>query len=1031
MPSLYESTVNTGEVSSSNFTTLYNASGLSVPNAGAGSVTGNLNVGGNLTVQGNSLLIGDVTLQGTLCLPNYCFPLPDGNTDQVMVTDGNGNLYWTDVSAIPGADYNISATTATGGANLTLANTAGFTDSVKFASGTNMSIVRTDANTITISTVADNIPDGTAAGQLLVWDGSAWIADNKVTSLASVDRFVAEYKDTDTARTSSGLFRRNYASTPYTTGLASTISFQFDSDSQSVATQGSLGVIYDAANPSIIGSTSIDNFTTSTRVFDINSTDIKFDGTNLVLNANGTLATAVNATITVERGTTGADATITWNETDGRWDFTNNLLATGWLGAQADVIYINWDNTAIDSYLSFKGINQEYIKWNNTDTRFEFSDQIYNSQTDIPAIFERRNVTADINSPLEFKTGLRLTQRITDAPNNDTTAAGPGITFTRTSGATATTERVFASLGAIWDGATQTVDWGFNWSNDGFTEPTPGSFPGTYTLLRMGSNDSEFYNNSIYIDYSAQGPTNTATSITGSNTLVFGSAHGYSSGDRIQYTSTTQNGLTQNAYYYVLTAGLTSTQCQLGLTSTGSAIALTNGTGLTLVFADMINQVGINTDTPNFTLDVNGEANVETTLTVPSITTLTGDDLNITAFSGQEVTISTTASADPVTIVRNTSTTNDSIRTLTLRTNSTGTPVVGFGNFLEFETETTPGTFARSGSIDNKSTGDNAGVLDEFDMTFSVMSGGTNTERMVLDNLGNLQIDGDLTVTGTNIDTGVTDTIIQIDKTSSDTAVSNRALKLLSTSTGTPTVGFGTALGFQGQTAVSTVKDAAFIAVSSTDVTPGNEDFTMAFGLMQNGAAFTNKMELNSAGDLQIDGDLAVNGDDITSTASPFNLLNQPTTVNAFTASTTTNIGSTASGTTTIGYDLVVNNDLTVDDINTDSISFPAAGAFATLKTQTTTTTLAGTPVSISGSTNVSQKATIKIVDNVTGEVHMLEALAFRSGTAGFLTTYAEMYSSVALATFTVTGTGGVTNILANPISSNSTTFNVVRLALN
>jgi len=174
MPSLYESTVNTGEVSSSNFTTLYNASGLAVPNAGAGQITGNLNVGGNLTVQGSTFLVGEVTLQSTLSLPNYTFPLPDGTTDQVMVTDGNGNLTWVDVTAIPGADYNISATTATGGANLTLANTAGFSDSVKFAAGTNMSIVRTDANTITISTVADNIPDGTANGQMLVWEGGAW-----------------------------------------------------------------------------------------------------------------------------------------------------------------------------------------------------------------------------------------------------------------------------------------------------------------------------------------------------------------------------------------------------------------------------------------------------------------------------------------------------------------------------------------------------------------------------------------------------------------------------------------------------------------------------------------------------------------------------------------------------------------------------------------------------------------------------------------------------------------------------------------
>jgi hypothetical protein len=76
----------------------------------------------------------------------------------------------------------------------------------------------------------------------------------------------------------------------------------------------------------------------------------------------------------------------------------------------------------------------------------------------------------------------------------------------------------------------------------------------------------------------------TATSITGGNTLVFGSAHGLSAGQRIVYLTTTQNGLTQNAYYYVIATGLTTTQCQISATLGGTAVALTNGSGLTLNF---------------------------------------------------------------------------------------------------------------------------------------------------------------------------------------------------------------------------------------------------------------------------------------------------------------------------------------------------------------------------------------------------------------------------------------------------------------
>ena len=62
---------------------------------------------------------------------------------------------------------------------------------------------------------------------------------------------------------------------------------------------------------------------------------------------------------------------------------------------------------------------------------------------------------------------------------------------------------------------------------------------------------------------------------------------------------------------------------------------------------------------------------------------------------------------------------------------------------------------------------------------------------------------------------------------------------------------------------------------------------------------------------LTVAGDIAVNGGDITSTASTFNLLNAtPTTVNAFGAATAINIGAAAS-TTTLAGDLQVNgNDI-------------------------------------------------------------------------------------------------------------------------
>lgn len=90
----------------------------------------------------------------------------------------------------------------------------------------------------------------------------------------------------------------------------------------------------------------------------------------------------------------------------------------------------------------------------------------------------------------------------------------------------------------------------------------------------------------------------------------------------------------------------------------------------------------------------------------------------------------------------------------------------------------------------------------------------------------------------------------------------------------------------------------------------GINDNTPSFNLDINGnlratgaVQFDNTLIV--AGNVTASSDLAVNGGDITSTASPFNLLNQPATVNAFTASTATLIGA-GTGTTSIGNNLNV-----------------------------------------------------------------------------------------------------------------------------
>jgi hypothetical protein len=184
-----------------------------------------------------------------------------------------------------------------------------------------------------------------------------------------------------------------------------------------------------------------------------------------------------------------------------------------------------------------------------------------------------------------------------------------------------------------------------------------------------------------------------------------------------------------------------------------------------LFVKDSNGYVGINTVTPAYTLDVNGTANVETSLTVPSISTLTGDDLSIAAFAGEninitgtgdgspvvggEITLTGNLSANPVTLVRNTALTNSATRVATLRANSTGTPASGLGGQLVWEVETAASVFPQGGYIETVST-DVASNNEKFTMRFGLMNrtgvipAEAAAPKMSLSGTGDLQIDGTL-----------------------------------------------------------------------------------------------------------------------------------------------------------------------------------------------------------------------------------------------------------------------------------------------
>ena len=235
-----------------------------------------------------------------------------------------------------------------------------------------------------------------------------------------------------------------------------------------------------------------------------------------------------------------------------------------------------------------------------------------------------------------------------------------------------------------------------------------------------------------------------------------------------------------------------------------------------------------------------------------------------------DTTISLANNNQFVRLLQTSTATNIPQNGLRISVESTGTPAAGFGTNLEFEIESAPGVNKQSGLIECVLTDVTSGSEDaKFEI--SLMSNGVQvpsiSPQLTLLNNGNLTITGDLQVSGQQITTGADNSVI-IERTSPITSSAPFDLTLRSISTGTPAVGFGSAMLFQGQTTTSNFENAAYISVNSTDITPGSEDFSMYFGLMQNGAVFSDKMVLSSAGNLNIAGFLNISTNQATLSAA-------------------------------------------------------------------------------------------------------------------------------------------------------------------
>lgn len=183
----------------------------------------------------------------------------------------------------------------------------------------------------------------------------------------------------------------------------------------------------------------------------------------------------------------------------------------------------------------------------------------------------------------------------------------------------------------------------------------------------------------------------------------------------------------------------------------------------------------------------------------------------------------------------------------------------------------------------------------------------------------------------------------------------------------------------------------------------------------------------NINNNLDVDGDLNIDGGDLTASTSTFNLLHTPTTINFGAAATDIQIGS-SSGTTNVNNNLDVDGDINVDggDITVSTSTFNLANTTAT------TVNFAGAATDIQigsaiGTTNINNSLDVDGDVNIDGG-----DLTASTSTFNLLNnTVTTMNFAGAATTITIGADTGDTTIRNNLIVSDNLTINGVTTTFN
>lgn len=330
------------------------ATALTIGNSG-----GTTTISGNLTVNGTTTTIESTTL--VVDDPNIV--IGKDNTTDAQANGGGITLKGATDKEIKWRDSDDRWTFDNG-------------DGTEYVIPVNL----TDLNDVTISSANK--------GQVLYYDGSGFVNTSTIQFDSGTYRPRFQSNNTTSATISSGLIAvKNTGSTNFTTGDGSGILIAVDDDSNPINIFAGLSAAYSSTgNHEARLRSSTDAFATVDKnLLAVNDDDLKVRAKEFIFNAEGTGSAAMDAQITVERGTTGADAYVKWDETNDFWVVSNGFKSEGNITTDADLIangnlFLNNDGGANNVTITFKdspGPTNKTITWSDSNNQFEISDQLY------------------------------------------------------------------------------------------------------------------------------------------------------------------------------------------------------------------------------------------------------------------------------------------------------------------------------------------------------------------------------------------------------------------------------------------------------------------------------------------------------------------------------------------------------------------------------------------------------------------------------------------------------------------------------